>query len=158
MFFADPVAAFATLAAAAAPAATLVFSCFAERGANRWATETIAATSGDADALATTAPGPFAFADPAHVAAILADAGWQAGPPSRIDFAYRAGGGPDPVADAVDYFRRIGPAASAIRDAAPAERARHIARLTQVCDRHRTGDTVEFPAVAWIWTARTAAR
>ena len=158
MFFADPVAAFETLAAAAAPAATLVFSCFAERAANRWVTETIAATGGDADAPATTAPGPFAFADPSHVAAILANAGWHPAPPSRIDFAYRAGGGPDPVTDAVDYFRRIGPAASAIRNAAPAERARHIARLTQVCDRHRVGDTVEFPAVAWIWTARTAAR
>ena len=158
MFFADPVAAFATLAAAAAPNATVVFSCFAERAANRWATETIAATGGDADAPATTAPGPFAFADPSHVAAILANAGWHPAPPSRIDFAYRAGGGPDPVTDAVDYFRRIGPAASAIRNAAPAERARHIARLTQVCDRHRVGDTVEFPAVAWIWTARTAAR
>ncbi len=158
MFFADPVAAFATLAAAAALDATLVFSCFAERAANRWATETIAATGGDAGAPATTAPGPFAFADPGHVAAILANAGWHAAPPSRIDFAYRAGGGPDPVADAVDYFRRIGPAASAIRDAAPEERESYITRLTQVCGRYRIGDTVEFPAVAWIWTARTAAR
>jgi SAM-dependent methyltransferase len=158
MFFADPVAAFATLAAAAGPDATLVFSCFAERAANRWATEAIAATGGDSDAPATTAPGPFAFADPGHVAAILANAGWHAETPRRIDFAYRAGGGRDPVADAVDYFRRIGPAASAIRDAAPEERARHVARLNLVCDRHRIGDTVEFPAVAWIWTARTAAR
>ncbi|MDD1451019.1 hypothetical protein NHF48_008670 [Sphingomonas sp. H160509] len=64
------------------------------------------------------------------------------------------GRGADPVADAVDYFSRIGPAASAIRDAAPEERERHIARLTQVCDRYRSGDTVEFHAAAWIWTAR----
>ncbi len=157
MFFADPIAAFATLAEAAAPDASLVFSCFAERAANRWATETVAATGGDPNAPANTAPGPFAFADPKYVAEILATAGWNAAPPQRLNFAYRAGEGADPVADAVDYFRCIGPAASAIRDAVPEERERHIARLTDVCARHSDGDTVEFPAVAWIWTAHKSA-
>ena len=165
MFFADPTAPFATLAAAAAPDASLVFSCFAERAANAWATETVTATGGDPNAPASTAPGPFAFADPTYVAEILATAGWNAAPPQRLNFAYRAGEGAycaagpaaDPVADAVDYFRRIGPAASAIRDAAPEERERHIARLTDICARHSDGDTVEFPAVAWIWTARKSA-
>ncbi len=157
MFFADPIAAFATLAEAAAPDASLVFSCFAERAANVWATETVAATGGDPNAPASTAPGPFAFADPTYVAEILATAGWNAAPPQRLNFAYRAGEGADPVADAVDYFRRIGPAASAIRDAHPEERERHIARLTDICARHSDGDTVEFPAVAWIWTARKSA-
>ncbi len=154
MFFADPVAAFTTLAEAAAPDATLVFSCFANRAANRWATEIITATGGDASGPTSTAPGPFAFANPTYVATILEKSGWHVASPQRVDFAYRAGEGADPVADAVDYFRRIGPAASAIRDAAPEERDRHIARLTQVCDRYRSGDTVEFPAAAWIWTAR----
>ncbi|MEG3082937.1 class I SAM-dependent methyltransferase [Sphingomonas sp. PB2P12] len=157
MFFADPVAAFAILAEAAAPDATLVFSCFAERAANNWATETVSATGGTADAPTSTAPGPFAFADPTHVATILETSGWSAAQPQRIDFAYRAGEGADPVADAVDYFGRIGPAAPAIRDAAPEERDRHIARLTQVCAQYRNGDTVEFPAAAWIWTARKSA-
>lgn len=157
MFFADPIAAFATLAEAAAPDAALVFSCFAERAANHWATEIVTATGGDGNAPPSTTPGPFAFADPSHVAAILESSGWHAAPPRRVDFAYQAGEGTEPVADAVDYFRRIGPAASAIRDAAPEERERYIARLTQVCERHRDGDTVEFPAAAWIWTARKSA-
>ena len=156
MFFADPVTAFTTLAAAAAPNATLVFSCFADRAANRWASEVITAAGGDASGPTSTAPGPFAFADPTYVASILGKSGWHVASPERVDFAYRAGGGADPVADAVDYFRRIGPAASAIRGAAPEERERHIARLTQVCDRYRSGDTVAFPAAAWIWTARTS--
>jgi len=60
MFFADPVAAFTTLAEAAAVSATLVFSCFAERAANRWATEIVVATGGDANAPESTKPGPFA--------------------------------------------------------------------------------------------------
>ncbi|HXH14613.1 MAG TPA: methyltransferase domain-containing protein [Sphingomonas sp.] len=155
MFFADPVAAFTALARTASPGATLVFSCFAERAANSWAVETIAATGGDTAAPQSTAAGPFAFSDPTHVTAILDAAGWRTTQPQRIDFAYRAGQGADPVADAVDYFRRIGPAASRIRDATPKEREGHIARLTEVCDRHRNGDAVDFPAAAWIWTART---
>ena len=162
MFFADPVAAFTALAEAGAADATLVFSCFAERTANRWATETVTAIGGAAGGPASTAPGPFAFADPTHVAAILETSGWSAAPPQRVDFAYRAGEGAGsvdesvagPVADAVDYLSRIGPAASAIRDAAPEERARHIARLTDVCAQYRNGVTVEFSAAAWIWTAR----
>lgn len=158
MFFAAPIAAFTTLGEAAAPDAALVFSCFAERTSNLWAVETIAATGGDANAPESTKPGPFAFADPAHVATILQKSGWDAATPQRIEFAYRAGEGTDPVADAVDYFRRIGPAAAALRDATPEERERHIARLTQVCERYSNGDTVEFPAAAWIWTARKSTR
>jgi SAM-dependent methyltransferase len=155
MFFADPVAAFTAFAKAAAPNGVLVFSCFAERSANRWAVETIPAT--DADAADSTTPGPFAFADPTYVATILEKSGWHAAQPERIDFGYRAGEGVDPVTDAVDYLVRIGPAASLIRGAAPEERERHVARLTQVCDRHRSGELVEFPAAAWIWTARKPA-
>ncbi len=157
MFFADPTAAFATLASAASPGAALVFSCFAERAANSWAVETVAAAGGDQAAPESTTPGPFAFSDPVRIAAILEAAGWHATDPQRIDFAYRAGQGHDPIADALDYFRRIGPAASLIRDAAPLEREGHVARLTQVCERRRIGDAVDFPAAAWIWTARKAA-
>ena len=154
MFFADPVAAFAQLAEAAAPGAALVFSCFAERAANRWAVEIIA---GADDASGPTgganAPGPFAFAQTDYVAALLAQAGWRATTPQRVDFGYRAGGGADPVADAVDYLSRIGPAASRIRDTHGAEREQALARLTSACVDRLAGDAVEFPAAAWIWTA-----
>ena len=156
MFFADPVASFAALARAAAPGATLIFSCFADRAANRWATETTATGGGDDGASVapvSTAPGPFAFADPGHVDAILTRAGWQTTSPHYVEFAYRAGEGADPVADAVAYFRRIGPAASWIRDAPDDERAARIAHLVTACERYRVGDVVEFPAAAWIWTA-----
>lgn len=148
MFFPDPREAFARLARVAD---RLVFSCFAARAANAWAAESIAALGGP-DAAAT-GPGPFAFADPAHVADLLAGAGWFARH-ERIDFAYIAGQGADPVADAVDFLTRIGPAASLLRDAASAERDGLRDRLAAVCDRRRTGDTVAFPAAAWIWSAQ----
>ncbi len=157
MFFADPVAAFARLAAAAAPGAALVFSCFAERAANRWAVETIA---GADDASGPTgganAPGPFAFAQTDYVAALLAQAGWRATTPQRVEFGYRAGGGSDPVADAVDYLSRIGPAASRIRDTHGAEREQALARLTSACVDRLAGEAVQYPAAAWIWTAHAA--
>lgn len=153
MFFADPVAAFATLASAAAPGARLVFSCFAERAANRWAAESLTAVGGDGDAPTGTDPGPFAFADPARVAAMLAQSGWAATHPQRIDFAYRAGVGDRPVDDAVDFFSRIGPSAPLLRAASPSERSTAIARLTAVCERYADGDAADFPASAWIWTA-----
>ncbi len=154
MFFADPAAAFARFADAAAPGAAIVFSCFAERAANRWAVETVAGSDDASEPTAATiAPGPFAFADPAYVAEMLKQAGWRATTPQRVDFAYRAGGGADPVADAVDYLSRIGPAASRIRDTHGAEREQALARLTSACVDRLAGDAVEFPAAAWIWTA-----
>lgn len=152
MFFDDPVAAFTRLARAAAPGAALVFSCFAALADNPWATE----TGGEAGAApAHPAPGPFAFADPARVAAILSAAGWCADQaPERIAFRYVAGAGVDPVGDAVSFFRRIGPAARGLRDADEASRAVLLDRLAATCERYRQGKEVAFPAAAWLWSAR----
>jgi len=155
MFFADPVVAFTALRKAAAPGGSILFSCFAERAANRWATETI---EDDSWAIAASvppafAPGPFAFADASQVATMLMAAGWTPEPPRRVDFAYRAGEGTDAVADAVAYLSRIGPAASRIRDTTGEERDRAITRLTSACAARHAGDAVEFPAATWIWTA-----
>lgn len=152
MFFPDPAAAFASLARAAAPGGRLVFSCFSAVVDNPWATLVTPrpATS------TSYVPGPFAFGDQARAAAFLTQAGWQDAKAQLVRFAYRVGEGDDPVADAVDFLSRIGPATSALRDAAPADRAGLIARLRSALDAQRTGAMVELPAAAWIWTARAA--
>lgn len=152
MFFDDPVAAFAGLHAAAAAGAALVFSCFAD-----WADNAFASTL--AEAVGATLPmpraaGPFAFADPDHVAAILDAAGWRDALPVRVPFTYRAGAGEDPVADALSFFQHIGPAAPILRAAAPDARTAMLARMTAVLAAHRSGDAIDFPASAWIWSAR----
>ncbi len=152
MFFPDPVAAFAALAQAATPGARLVFSCFAERRANRFAADLLAALGEDGEAPASDAPGPFAFADPARVGAILSAAGW-AGEAKRVDFAYRAGEGEDPVGDAVSFFSRIGPVASLLREAPEAERPGLRARVAEACARRLHDGAVDFPAAAWLWSA-----
>lgn len=154
MFFADPVAAFAALHAAAAPGAPLVFSCFREPAVNRWASDIAVAVVGAPPAPRPGAPGPFAFADADHVRGILADAGWRDIAAEPVDYASRAGEGADPVADAVGLFSRIGPAAPLLRALPPTEREAALARITAVCAANRSGDAVDFPAAAWLWTAR----
>lgn len=155
MFYDNPVAAFATLVGAGASGVRLVFSCFAERSANLWATEPVLALGGVIDAPGGVAPGPFAFADPVRVHALLTAAGWTVSSPARVAFDYVAGAGEDPVADAVEFFTRIGPAASMVRVAPDREAA--IAALTAACTARRIGNRVAFPAVAWIWSAERPA-
>lgn len=154
MFFADPVAAFATLHAAATPGANLIFTCFRTPAENEWATDVAIAVSGSPPVPRTDAPGPFAFADEARVAAILADSGWREARATPIDYANRAGEGADAVADAVSFFSRIGPAAPLLRELAPAAREAALARLAAVCAQRHTGGAIDFPAAAWLWTAR----
>lgn len=155
MFFDDPPAAFAHLRAIADARGRLLFSCFRSRGENPWA-------SGIADLLppgALTAPepgapGPFAFADPAHVERILARAGWRDIAFEKIDFAYVAGAGGNPVSDALTYFLAIGPAAAAAAELGPADRSAFVTRLEEFLEGHRDGSIVALRAAAWIVSAR----
>src|SRR3954462_9999127 len=60
--------------------------------------------------------GPFAFGDPARIESILAQAGFAAPRISALDFDFVVGAGADPLADALSYFRRIGPFAALLRE------------------------------------------
>jgi SAM-dependent methyltransferase len=152
MFFADPVAAFARLHHAARPGAPLVFSCFRDRSDNPWASTLVHEVTGVMPLTASGyAPGPFAFADPALTSTILTNAGWTVDRQTRVDFSYLVGEGDDPMADALTFFRRIGPLAGVLRDAA--DPAAAVARLKTALERYRVGNTIACPASAWIWQA-----
>lgn len=153
MFFPDPVAAFRHLRSIAAPDAELVFSCFRSPHENPWATE-IAALLDVPPAADPFAPGPFAFADPQHVEAILAEAGWCGIDFERVDFAYVAGKGDDPVADAAAFFARIGPAARALHELSGAARVAAEAKLNDWLAAHRSGDIVAMGAAGWVVTTK----
>ena len=154
MFFADPVAAFTTLRSGLRPGASFVFSCFRDRADNLWASDFIDQVLGTRpDIPPGYAPGPFGFADSAITATILDDAGWSAAAPQRIDFDYIAGTGPDPVADAADFFHRIGPLAPALKAAADPSLDE---RLESVLMRYEHDGLVAIPASAWIWRATAA--
>jgi SAM-dependent methyltransferase len=153
MFFDDPVAAFAHLRSLAKQdGGRLVFSCFRTPKENVWASalaHLMPGGPGDPHA-----PGPFAFADKDRVAGILSQAGWRDLEVKPLDFGYVAGAGGDPVADANDFFARIGPVSRAIRELDEPGRERLRAGLDEQVRAHHKDDQVVFPAAAWIWSAR----
>ncbi|HEV2567699.1 class I SAM-dependent methyltransferase [Sphingomonas sp.] len=151
MFFADPVGAFSHLRSLVRSGGGIVFSCFRSPALNVWASglaHLMPKASGDPHA-----PGPFAFADRDHVARILNRAGWRDAEAQALDVDYVAGSGADPVTDAIDYFRRIGPVARALRDLDESGRSRLEQGLADLVRQHRDGDRVSFPAAIWIWSA-----
>jgi SAM-dependent methyltransferase len=154
MFFADPPAAFANLASFAGDRAALLFSCFRDRDENPFFTEIGALLPAPAVSPDPYAPGPFAFAEREHVAAILGDAGWSDIAFEPFDFAMIAGAGDDPIEDAMGYFTRIGPAAAALREMDEGARAEVLAAIRAVVQDHRRDGVVALRAACWIVTAR----
>jgi len=155
MFFPDPPAAFAHLHDMAVAGAGLVFSCFRDRRLNPWASELAALLPpGMATPADPYAPGPFAFADEARVTTILTAAGWRDIAFEPLDFAYIAGMGDDPIADAQAFLGSIGPAAAVIEQlrGTPVE-ASFRQRMLDWITEYATDGLVAFPAAAWIVTA-----
>ena len=155
MFFGDPVAAFAHLRGQARPEASLVFSCFRSPAENPWMSQLAAMLPRDDGAAPPDprAPGPFAFADPAYVEGILADAGWTGIAIQPVDYSYVAGAGDDPVADAMAFLTRIGPASTALDALAEPERTQVRARMATWLEAACEGGVVAFPAAAWFVAA-----
>jgi SAM-dependent methyltransferase len=156
MFFEDPVAAFAHFRALAGPEARLVFSCFRGPAENEWA----AALRPILDRFSPAAPaapdpsvGPFAFGDPARIESILAQAGFAVPRISAFDFDFVVGAGAEPLADALSYFRRIGPFAALLRELDKDSAEAAIAELAGIAAAHRAGDRIAFRAAAWIISA-----
>jgi len=156
MFFDNPPAAFANLAACAAPDAEMIFSCFREPAANPFFTEVLTLLPQLPPPGVPHAPGPFAFADQGHVAGILAAGGWRDITFAEVDFPMIAGVGEHAVEQAVEYFRLIGPAAAATRAMDDAARARFLDRVRTMAMRNCREGVVSMSAAAWIVNARKA--
>lgn len=154
MFFDAPVTSFAAMARAARPGAPLVFSCFRTREENDWATALDVAVGVSPRSTGAYAPGPFGLADRALTQNVLAAAGWLGATATRHDVRYVVGAGDDPIADALAFFRGIGPAASVLGAAPPDERAAIERRIeAALAPRIRDG-AVAFTAAIWVWVAR----
>lgn len=154
MFFDDPARAFSHLAGVAGRGAGLLFSCFRDMAENPFFSEVgrlLPSVEPQAD---PHAPGPFAFADRSRVDGILRSAGWDQIGWEPFDFAMIAGAGADPVADAVEYFTTIGPAARALSTMADDEREPVLEQVRQLAERHNREGLVSLRAAAWIVTAR----
>lgn len=156
MFFDNPPAAFANLAAVSAPGANLLFSCFRDRGENPFFTEIGKLLPASDVAPDPRAPGPFAFAERDHVTAILTAGGWSAPTFEAFDFAMIAGAGDDPVEDAMTYFKTIGPAAVSLREMEEADRGRTLEAIREVVVANCRDGVVALRAGLWIVTASRA--
>jgi SAM-dependent methyltransferase len=157
MFFEDPVAAFSHLHGLA-PRGRLLFSCFRAQAENEWMTAMLPLIRRHAPetlAASPSAAGPFAFAEPARVEAILTGAGFARPELEPFDFEFVAGAGADPLADAIAYFRRIGPLSRLLAAlASDAAKADFLAGLTEIAAAHLEDDRVVFRAAAWLVSAR----
>jgi SAM-dependent methyltransferase len=152
MFFTDPVAAFANVGRTLRPGARLVLLVWQDHDHNEWATAIREAlTVGTAAPAPTTNhPGPFALADPAITAGILAAAGF-----AEVDFTdvnepvfY----GPD-TATAYDAVLRFQHAKDLLADLGPTTTGHALERLRATVAAHDTGSGVFFGARAWLVTA-----
>ena len=160
MFFADPVAAFANLHRLAAPGGRLCFACWQPAGENLWATLPMQALAGllaETPAADPAAPGPFAFADPARVEAILSAAGWQDIGFDDLPFTMVIAEGAEALAAAVQFNLRIGPAARAVHDAGPDAVAAAPGLLANALAPYLSGDSVGLPGAVWLVSARAGA-
>ena len=151
MFFPNPVEAFSMLRRAAAPGASIVFSCFQSWGTNPWASQLAAAAAGRALTPPGREPSGFAFGDPDYMRQIFDASGWNDASAEGVHFDYRAGSS---VEQALDFFLEIGPAARVAQELADDERDAAIDRMRSLIEHHFDGSDVIFPAAAWIYSAK----
>ncbi|MCA3260598.1 MAG: methyltransferase domain-containing protein [Telmatospirillum sp.] len=159
MFFADPVAAFAAIAANLRPRARLVFTCWRGMAENDWAAvpmKAIADLLPPAAPADLQAPGPFSLADPTRVEKILAAAGFAKVSIAPFDFevCFSASGG---VAAAVDLAMQIGPASSALAGTDKSVRAAAAERLRAALGPREKGGAVALGGAIWVVEARRLA-
>lgn len=157
MFFDDPVAAFANIHALMVPGGRLCFACWQPPALNLWATlpmQVLAGLLPPQPAADPHAPGPFAFSDPERVHGILSDAGWRDIVFHDVAFKMVIGDGDDPVASAVHFTLRIGPAARLVRDAGPDIEVQAKAALAEAMVPYLEAGNVGLPGAIWLVTAR----
>jgi SAM-dependent methyltransferase len=156
MFFDDPLAAFSNVAHALTPGGRLVFVCWQDLAHNEWllvpgmaAAEHVALP----DTGAADGPGMFSLADPDHVRALLAKAGFEG-----IDVApfetrmLLAGGGT--LDETIEFLLATGIARTMFENAAPDARARAVDAVRSALAGHYEGDGVRLGA-ATSWSPHT---
>jgi SAM-dependent methyltransferase len=157
MFFSDPPAAFANLRAALRPGGRVAFVCWQARGENPWVTVPLGAIAKVvklAPPPAPGAPGPFAFADPDRVRAILLGGGLADVAVADLREPIALGGGT--LDGAVAFALEIGPAATALREAGggPEVRAQVADAMREALAPYAASGELRMASAAWLVTAR----
>jgi SAM-dependent methyltransferase len=155
MFFADPAASFANIARALRPGGRVVFVCWRALDANEWASVPFAAAKDvfpPAPPAAPDAPGPFAFADPARVRAILGGAGLREVAVDAFDTeVVLSEHGLD---EAMELVMQTGPLARRARESDDATRARAAEAVRAALAARMRGNHLALRGATWIVHAR----
>ena len=153
MFFSEPILAFSNLREALRPGGRMVFLCWRTFDENTWMKEPAQAVF---DILPPQgpppepdAPGPFSLGRKERIEFLLGKAGFRSIRVEAMDASLTMGA----LAEAVDYFMRMGPAAVVIADATAAQKTAARAVLTDVLKRYDSERGVITNAATWIVTA-----
>jgi SAM-dependent methyltransferase len=152
MFFDDPAKAFKNLAKLTRVGGRIVFVCWRSPSQNQWVTLPLSALDGLVEAggaKQADGPGPFAFADPDKVRAILTGAGFAQIKITPFD-GQMAIGAAKGVEAAAAYLAEIGPAARAIAELPKEKRPDIMARLEAVVAKHMSGDGLVLQGAIWV--------
>ena len=156
MFFADPVAAFRNVAGALRPGGRLAFVCWRTPAENVFMSLPLAAAAAVLPPATEPPPppatqGPFAFADPDHVRAVLDAAGFR-------DIHIRAHDQKISSGDldtTLDLALKLGPLGAMLREN-PDRRALVIEAVRDALRPHATPAGVQLDSATWIVTAALA--
>lgn len=158
MFFLDPVAAFANVAAALRPGGRVSLVVWQGVDVNPWMSVPTLAAVGPLGAdwvpPGPDDPGPFSLADPDRVRSVLGSAGFAdvglAGFSSSADLR----------ADALDedaaHLLQIGPMRGAWDEAGDDGRVAAVAAVREAVQPYRDGDVYRLPGAVWVVTATTS--
>ncbi|GGY92343.1 class I SAM-dependent methyltransferase [Pseudoduganella plicata] len=152
MFFADPVAAFATLHRAARPGAALHLYAWRSPDENPFMTtaERAAAPLVTLPAVVPGQPGQFAFADSARVRGILERGGWNDIAIAPVDVPCTF-----PASGLLHYATRMGPLGRILPTLDEPLRQQVIGTLHAAFVPFVRDDTVQLTAACWQVTARS---
>ncbi|MEU2552405.1 class I SAM-dependent methyltransferase [Streptomyces sp. NPDC013313] len=153
MFFSDPAAAFANIAAALRPGGRAALLCAAEPEGNQWLTAL--ATLADLlplDGFGKPGPGMFSLAPPGAAAALLKQAGFQN---VRTEHVTAYGSWGHTAAEAADFLLNSGPGRHLLTQTTPSTAARAQARLTDALRPHEGDAGLRLRSTGWLLTATT---
>ncbi len=150
MFFADPAVAFANIHKALKPGGRLAFVCWRAMPENVWAVTPFMAARELLPAQPPpdpNAPGPFAFADPARLKAILEGAGFRQVKIEKLDTVMHMAA---TALDAARFSLSIGPLARAAAETDDATKAKIVERVAAAMKKFETPSGVAPPAACWL--------
>jgi SAM-dependent methyltransferase len=155
MFFADPDAAFANIAANVRPGGRLLFTCWRPAAENQWVSTPMGAIRDllpESAPSSPHAPGPFALCDRDRLRGIVERAGFTDVSIDAFDFpvCLESGGGLEP---AVRFTMQIGPTGSALAEASQETRAIAAERLRVALAPHDRDGVVTLRAAIWMVAA-----